>query len=64
MAQNPHNSRKQSILLPLITRLRYRHDKSNRNKKPKEKGKKWATFTHHSAKVRAITNLLKTQTSR
>jgi hypothetical protein len=27
--------------------------------KIKEKGKKWVTFTHHSAKVRTITNLFK-----
>jgi hypothetical protein len=27
--------------------------------KTKEQGKKWATFTYHSAKIRTITNLLK-----
>jgi sugar diacid utilization regulator len=49
--------------LHLITRLRTwiqkKQQEPKTTEKEKEKGKKWATFTHHSVKVRTITNLFK-----
>jgi hypothetical protein len=43
--------------LHLITRLKTQTQQKQQEPKTKEKGKKWAPFTHHSAKVRTITNL-------
>ena len=51
--------------LHLITRLKTRIQKKQQEPKTTEKegkagkGKQWATFTHHSSKVRTITNLFK-----
>jgi hypothetical protein len=45
--------------LHLITRLKAHTQRKQLEPKTKEKGKKWATFTHHSAKVRTITYLFK-----
>jgi hypothetical protein len=50
--------------LHLITKLKAQTQQKQQEPKTKEKSKKWATITYHSAKVRTITNLLKTQTSR
>jgi hypothetical protein len=48
----------------LITKLMTQTKQKQQEPKTKEQKKKWATFTYHSAKVRTITNLLKTQTSK
>ena len=48
--------------LHLITRLKTRIQKKQQEPKTtekEEKSKQWATFTHHSSKVRTITNLFK-----